>query len=227
MRRWGISFSTSATISTVMVLSAMSTIRSATNWDQKGDSLPVSKTTTLPSGTVVTVSLTNIVNERDNYTSGTRTNYRRTYTISVTNCYEGIVITGGLVRLTGSGLGCPTWPECVPGPFTPVPHQEQGIHKVIEFGKFLTSPEHQLEYELSEGGLTPLRPSAEVDALVAEQPHWKPFIDGIEYGGPEPLFNDYIGFQNVMIEMVQSVVTGAAEPAAALTLAASEIEQYK
>jgi cytochrome c oxidase assembly protein subunit 15 len=46
----------------------------------------------------------------------------------------GIVVTGGLVRLTGSGLGCPSWPECVPGSFTPVPHQEQGFHKVIEFG---------------------------------------------------------------------------------------------
>ncbi|MDN5797816.1 MAG: COX15/CtaA family protein [Intrasporangium sp.] len=45
-----------------------------------------------------------------------------------------IVITGGIVRLTGSGLGCPTWPECVPGSFVPVPHQEQGIHKFIEFG---------------------------------------------------------------------------------------------
>ena len=31
----------------------------------------------------------------------------------------GIVVTGGLVRLTGCGLGCPTWPECVPGSFTP------------------------------------------------------------------------------------------------------------
>ena len=45
-----------------------------------------------------------------------------------------IVITGGIVRLTSSGLGCPTWPECVPGSFTPVPHQEEGIHKFIEFG---------------------------------------------------------------------------------------------
>jgi heme a synthase len=52
----------------------------------------------------------------------------------------GIVITGGLVRLTGSGLGCPTWPQCVPGSFTPVPHQEQGFHKIIEFGnRTLTS----------------------------------------------------------------------------------------
>jgi heme a synthase len=46
----------------------------------------------------------------------------------------GIVVTGGLVRLTGSGLGCPTWPQCVPGSFTPVPHQAQGFHKLIEFG---------------------------------------------------------------------------------------------
>jgi len=51
-----------------------------------------------------------------------------------------IVVTGGLVRLSGSGLGCPTWPQCVPGSFTPVPHQEQGFHKLIEFGnRTLTS----------------------------------------------------------------------------------------
>jgi heme a synthase len=45
-----------------------------------------------------------------------------------------IVVTGGLVRLTGSGLGCPTWPPCVPGSLTPVVRQPQGIHKYIEFG---------------------------------------------------------------------------------------------
>jgi cytochrome c oxidase assembly protein subunit 15 len=46
----------------------------------------------------------------------------------------GIVVTGGLVRLTGSGLGCPTWPQCVPGSYTPVVRQPQGWHKDIEFG---------------------------------------------------------------------------------------------
>lgn len=46
----------------------------------------------------------------------------------------GIVVTGGLVRLTGSGLGCPTWPQCVPGSYTPVVHQAEGYHKYIEFG---------------------------------------------------------------------------------------------
>ncbi len=48
-----------------------------------------------------------------------------------------IILTGGLVRLTGSGLGCPTWPQCVPGSFTPIAQQEQGIHSAIEFGNRL------------------------------------------------------------------------------------------
>lgn len=51
-----------------------------------------------------------------------------------------IVATGGLVRLTASGLGCPDWPQCVPGSLTPVKHQEQSWHKYIEFGnRTLTS----------------------------------------------------------------------------------------
>ncbi|HYY11542.1 MAG TPA: COX15/CtaA family protein [Kineosporiaceae bacterium] len=49
----------------------------------------------------------------------------------------GIVLTGGLVRLTGSGLGCPTWPQCVPGSYTPVLQQPQGWHKDVEFGNRL------------------------------------------------------------------------------------------
>lgn len=49
-------------------------------------------------------------------------------------CQIGIVVTGGLVRLTGSGLGCPTWPQCVPGSYVPTVEQEEGFHKVIEFG---------------------------------------------------------------------------------------------
>lgn len=46
-----------------------------------------------------------------------------------------IVGTGGLVRLTGSGLGCPTWPQCTDGSFVATP--EMGIHGVIEFGNRL------------------------------------------------------------------------------------------
>lgn len=41
-----------------------------------------------------------------------------------------IVVTGAGVRLTGSGLGCSTWPSCEPG--TLVPHDESGIHGTIE-----------------------------------------------------------------------------------------------
>ena len=46
-----------------------------------------------------------------------------------------IVGTGGLVRLTGSGLGCPTWPRCTADSFVATP--EMGIHGVIEFGNRL------------------------------------------------------------------------------------------
>ena len=43
-----------------------------------------------------------------------------------------IVVTGGVVRLTASGLGCPTWPRCTEESF--VPHGALGIHGAIEFG---------------------------------------------------------------------------------------------
>lgn len=46
-----------------------------------------------------------------------------------------IVGTGGAVRLTGSGLGCPTWPTCTPGSL--VPTAELGLHGAIEFGNRL------------------------------------------------------------------------------------------
>lgn len=49
-----------------------------------------------------------------------------------------LIITGGAVRLTASGLGCPTWPECTPGSYTPVPNQAEGaLHAWIEFGNRL------------------------------------------------------------------------------------------
>lgn len=51
---------------------------------------------------------------------------------------SAIVITGALVRLTGSGLGCSTWPECTPGSYTPTPDQpEAPLHAWIEFGNRL------------------------------------------------------------------------------------------
>lgn len=50
----------------------------------------------------------------------------------------GIVVTGGAVRLTGSGLGCPTWPECTDGSLKPIVNQAEGqFHAWIEFGNRL------------------------------------------------------------------------------------------
>jgi cytochrome c oxidase assembly protein subunit 15 len=43
-----------------------------------------------------------------------------------------LIVTGGAVRLTGSGLGCPTWPRCNDNSFTP--HDAMGVHQFIEFG---------------------------------------------------------------------------------------------
>lgn len=47
----------------------------------------------------------------------------------------GIVVTGGVVRLTGSGLGCPTWPRCTEESFTP--HGAYSVNAAIEFGNRL------------------------------------------------------------------------------------------
>jgi cytochrome c oxidase assembly protein subunit 15 len=46
----------------------------------------------------------------------------------------GIIVTGVAVRATGSGLGCPTWPQCTPGSYTPTVEQAQSWHKFVEFG---------------------------------------------------------------------------------------------
>ncbi|TDC93240.1 heme A synthase [Saccharopolyspora aridisoli] len=49
-----------------------------------------------------------------------------------------ISVTGATVRVTGSGLGCPTWPQCFPGSMVPMPHAEVAVlHQVIEFGNRL------------------------------------------------------------------------------------------
>lgn len=47
----------------------------------------------------------------------------------------GIAVTGAIVRVTASGLGCPTWPQCFPGSFTPVGVSEVAVvHQAVEFG---------------------------------------------------------------------------------------------
>ena len=50
----------------------------------------------------------------------------------------GLIVTGGAVRITGSGLGCPTWPECTANSYVPVAGQAEGtLHSWIEFGNRL------------------------------------------------------------------------------------------
>lgn len=58
----------------------------------------------------------------------------RAWPLAVANLVAniGIVVTGGAVRLTGSGLGCPTWPRCTEESY--VAHGELGMHGAIEFG---------------------------------------------------------------------------------------------
>lgn len=52
-----------------------------------------------------------------------------------------IIGTGGAVRLTGSGLGCDTWPLCTAGSLTPTPALvSEGVHSLIEFGNRMMSP---------------------------------------------------------------------------------------
>lgn len=57
--------------------------------------------------------------------------------LSLTNVVVNvlIIVTGGAVRLTGSGLGCPTWPNCQPGAFHATP--AMGIHGAIEWSNRL------------------------------------------------------------------------------------------
>lgn len=61
---------------------------------------------------------------------------RWTWTAVVANLAGqiAIIVTGGAVRLTGSGLGCSTWPQCEPGQFTPQLHEATSLHPFIEFG---------------------------------------------------------------------------------------------
>jgi len=50
----------------------------------------------------------------------------------------GIAVTGSVVRVTGSGLGCPTWPQCFPGSLVPEPHPDVAtLNQWIEFGNRL------------------------------------------------------------------------------------------
>ena len=76
------------------------------------------------------------VNKLSPQSTAVSTLTRRLFALNVVaQC--AIVVTGALVRLTGSGLGCPTWPDCAEGSLIPVQRQAEGFHKYIEFGNRL------------------------------------------------------------------------------------------
>ncbi|GGP62067.1 COX15/CtaA family protein [Saccharothrix coeruleofusca] len=61
--------------------------------------------------------------------------FQRAFAIAVVIAQGGIAVTGSIVRVTGSGLGCPTWPQCFEGSLTPVEHPEvASLHQWVEFG---------------------------------------------------------------------------------------------
>ena len=61
---------------------------------------------------------------------------RRVYVANLV-AQMGIVVTGAVVRLTSSGLGCPTWPKCTGESIAPVDGQAEAWHKYVEFGNRL------------------------------------------------------------------------------------------
>lgn len=62
---------------------------------------------------------------------------QRTLAMILLICQGGITVTGSLVRVTGSGLGCNTWPMCHEGSLVPVAGAAPWIHQAIEFGNRL------------------------------------------------------------------------------------------
>lgn len=69
--------------------------------------------------------------------SPTATSTRR-WALTAVVANAGITVTGAAVRVTGSGLGCPTWPKCTPDSFVPAAHDDiPMINTLIEFGNRL------------------------------------------------------------------------------------------
>ena len=79
----------------------------------------------------------------------------------------GIAVTGAIVRVTASGLGCPTWPQCFPGSFTPVAVSEvPRIHQAVEFGNRMVTFLVVLTAALAVLAVTRARRRAEVQVYA-------------------------------------------------------------
>lgn len=79
----------------------------------------------------------------------------------------GIAVTGAIVRVTASGLGCPTWPQCFPGSFTPVAVAEvPRIHQAVEFGNRMVTFAVVITAALAVLAVTRARRRAEVSVYA-------------------------------------------------------------
>jgi len=59
----------------------------------------------------------------------------RALAVAVAVAQAAIAVTGSVVRVTGSGLGCPDWPSCFPGSLIPDPRYNVApLHQWVEFG---------------------------------------------------------------------------------------------
>lgn len=66
-----------------------------------------------------------------------KTSTQRALAMALLVAQGSITVTGSIVRVTGSGLGCNTWPNCHPGSLVPVKGAAPWLHQAIEFGNRL------------------------------------------------------------------------------------------
>ncbi len=118
----------------------------------------------------------------------------RRITVVAAFLLAAIIVTGAAVRLTGSGLGCPDWPNCTAGSLTPTP--AVGGHGWIEFinrmvtglvslavivavlGAFVRAPRRRDLMWLSSGLVLGVIAQALLGALVVEKLLDPPFVMG-------------------------------------------------
>ena len=70
-------------------------------------------------------------------TAGPSVKTQRIIALILLLCQAGITVSGAVVRVTGSGLGCVTWPNCHPGSLVPLAGAAPMLHQAIEFGNRL------------------------------------------------------------------------------------------
>jgi cytochrome c oxidase assembly protein subunit 15 len=79
--------------------------------------------------------MSRVLSETLRRSPGVSARLMRALAVAAVVTQAGISVTGSVVRVTGSGLGCPDWPTCFPGRMFPDPHADIAwIHQWVEFG---------------------------------------------------------------------------------------------